>query len=536
MPGSGAWHGGAFVSATHPSVAVVDAATAAACDAAAIASGIPSRALMQRAGAAVAAELVLRSGDVTERGVVVATGPGNNGGDGWVVAHALHAAGVKVRVVECVAARTPDAIAERDVAIAAGVIATDQLDALLAGGEEVVIDALLGTGFTADGELRGEVKLAVDRLGELANRGAMIVALDVPTGLDASSGQMVGSLRAALTITFGTVKRGQLVARGVCGEIVAVDIGLGTHARSAASAMQLASATWFHHSLPRIAADAHKGTRAKIAIVGGAPGMAGASVLAARAALRSGAGLVRCVVAPASLQAVQEAEPAALGAVWPTDDPGLDAIADWADVLLIGPGLGKQGARAMVERLLGVFQGPVVLDADALNAYARDLPALARVIGKRAALLTPHPAEFGRLVGLDVASVLADRFDLPHKLAEDVGAAVLLKGVPTIVAAASGTVHVVAEGTPVLATGGAGDILGGIAATLLAHTSGDAALAGALAAFAHGRAAAAVSAHQVRGYTLDDVLASLPSVWSLPSDVARPPILTELPRVGEETA
>jgi NAD(P)H-hydrate epimerase len=522
------------VSGTHPSVAVVDAATAAACDAAAIANGIPSRALMQRAGAAVAAELVLRYGDLVERGVVVATGPGNNGGDGWVVAHALHAAGVRVRVVECVAARTPDAIAERGVAIAAGVVATDTLEALLTGGEEIVVDALLGTGFAADGELRGEVKLAVDKLCELATRGASVVALDLPTGLDATSGQMVGPLRAALTITFGTTKRGQLIARGVCGEILVVDIGLGAHARTAATAMQLASASWFNASLPRIAAEAHKGTRARIAIVGGAPGMAGASVLAARAALRSGAGLVRCVVAPASLQAVQEAEPAALGAVWPTDDPGLDAIVDWADVLLIGPGLGKQGARAMVERLLGVFQGPVVLDADALNAYARDLPSLARVIGGRPALLTPHPAEFGRLVGLDVPSVLAERFDLPARLAADVGAAVLLKGVPTVVAAPRAAVHVVAEGTPMLATGGAGDILGGIAATLLAHTNGDAALAGALAAFAHGRAAAAVSARQVRGYTLDDVLVSLPSVWSLPPDVARPPILAELPRVGEE--
>ncbi|HEX7980415.1 MAG TPA: NAD(P)H-hydrate dehydratase [Gemmatimonadaceae bacterium] len=522
------------MSTAYSSVAVVDAATAAACDAAAIASGIPSRALMQRAGAAVAAELVSRLGYVVEQGVIVATGAGNNGGDGWVVAHALHAAGVRVRVVECVAARTPDAIAEREVAIAAGVATTREIDDVLAGGEDVAIDALLGTGFTADGALRGDIALAVEKLCELEKRGATIVSLDLPTGLDASTGQQVGPLRAALTITFGTVKRGHLIARGACGEIVVVDIGLGAHARNAASAMQLASATWFSNTLPRIAADAHKGTRAKIAIVGGAPGMAGASVLAARSALRSGAGLVKCVVSPASLQAVQEAEPAALGAVWPTEDPEVDALANWADAMLIGPGLGSKGARAMVERLLDVFEGPVVLDADALNAFARDIPSLARTIGKRAALLTPHPAEFGRLVGLDVESVLAERFDHPARLAAEAGAAVLLKGVPTTVAGATGTVHIVAEGTPVLATGGAGDILGGIAATLLAHTGGDAVSAGALAAFAHGRAAAAVSARQVRGYTLDDVLVSLPAVWSLQPDVARPPILAELPRVGEE--
>jgi NAD(P)H-hydrate epimerase len=242
---------------------------------------------------------------------------------------------------------------------------------------------------------------------------------------------------------------------------------------------------------------------------------------------------VKCVVSPTSLQAVQEAEPAALAVAWPTEDPEVDALASWADAMLIGPGLGAKGARAIVERLLDVFEGPVVLDADALNAFARDIPALARTIGKRAALLTPHPAEFGRLVGLDVESVLAERFDHPARLAAQAGAAVLLKGVPTVVAATSGTVRVVAEGTPVLATGGAGDILGGIAATLLAQTR-DAALAGALAAFAHGRAAAAVSARQVRGYTLDDVLLSLPAIWSLQSDAGRPPILAELPGVGEE--
>ena len=242
---------------------------------------------------------------------------------------------------------------------------------------------------------------------------------------------------------------------------------------------------------------------------------------------------MKCIVAPESLQAVQEAEPAALGAVWPTEDPAVDALATWADAMLIGPGLGAKGARAMVERLLDVFDGPVVLDADALNGFARNIPSLARTIGKRAALLTPHPAEFGRLAGLDVESVLAERFELPARLAADAGATVLLKGVPTVVAGATGTVHVVAEGTPVLATGGAGDVLGGIAATLLAHT-GDAVSAGALAAFAHGRAAAAVSARQVRGYTLDDVLTALPSVWALRPDEARPPILAELPSVGEE--
>ena len=517
------------------SIAVVDAATAAVCDAAAIASGIPSRALMQRAGAAAAEELVRRLAGRIGGGVLVVTGPGNNGGDGWVVANALHAVGVRVRVVECADARTPDAIAERESARSAGVATTSGVADLSRGGERIVVDALLGTGFHADAPPRGAISAAITGLRELSARGAAIVAMDLPSGVDATTGRNAGGLRCALTITFGTVKRGHLVARADCGDIVVVDIGLGAHAHAAAERARLATASWFAATLPPIDATAHKGTRKKIAIVGGAAGMAGAAVLAARAALRSGAGMVRCVVAPESLPAVQEAEPAALGAAWPEDDASAASIAGWADALLLGPGLGRESARALVERMLGAFRGPVVLDADALNAFAGDVGALARLLGGREALLTPHPAEFGRLAGLSVEQVFDDRFELPHRLAAEARATVLLKGVPTVVATPAGNAIVVAEGTPVLATGGSGDVLGGMAATLLAQTS-DAATAGALAAFAHGRAAAAVSARQVRGYTLDDVLLALPAVWPLVPEAPRPPALAELPSVGERPA
>ena len=488
---------------------------------------------MQRAGAAAAAEIATRFADRLEDGVVIATGQGNNGGDGWVIARALHAVGIGVRVVECVASRTEDAQAERALAIDAGVPFTTDAESLFTGGERIAVDALLGTGFTADEPLRGPIGAGVATLQALAARGRAIVAIDVPTGLDASTGRHVGAPRCALTLTFGTVKRGQLVARDVCGAIVAVDIGLGLHAERASSA-RLATASWFRDALPPIAADAHKGTRKKIAIVGGAAGMAGAVILAARAALRSGAGMVKCVVAPESLLALQEAEPAALSAPWPSNDEQfVSQVSDWADAILIGPGFGRDRAREMVERVLRTFSGPVVLDADALNAFAGDVDALLPLIGSRAALLTPHPAEFARLVDESVEQVLLERFEMPGVAALRSGATVLLKGVPTIVTSPDGSSVVVAEGTPVLATGGAGDVLGGIATTLLAQT-GDAQLAGALAAFAHGRAAATVNARRVRGFTLDDILAALPSVWSLDVPARRPPILAELPAVGEE--
>jgi hydroxyethylthiazole kinase-like uncharacterized protein yjeF len=515
-----------------PPVYVVDAAGAAASDSAAMAAGIPSRALMQRAGAAAAAEIARHYRKELPSGVVVATGPGNNGGDGWVVAAALHAVGIQVRVVECEAARTPEAHAERDAALAAGVAATAVVSDLAVGGERIAVDALLGTGFRAGAPLRDRIADAAAELLFIADRGGSVVALDVPTGLDATTGEHEGAPRCALTLTFGTVKRGQLVARERCGAIVALDIGLGIHASEVEGAL-LATPQWFDAHLPRIAADAHKGTRKKVVVLGGASGMAGAAMLAARGALRSGAGMVKCVVAPDSVSAIQEGEPAALAASWPTDDASFErTITRWADVVLVGPGLGKEGARELVERLLRLWRGPVVLDADALNAFAGEADALEPLLSGRSSILTPHPAEFARLVGDDVGNVLASRFTLPAELARRTTAAVLLKGTPTIVGGREGRAIVVAEGTPVLGTGGSGDVLGGIVATLLAQT-GEPTTAGALAAFAHGRAAHAVSARQVRGYTLDDVLAALPSVWTLPMPRPRPPLLALLPAVGE---
>jgi NAD(P)H-hydrate epimerase len=515
-----------------PAVFVVDAGGAAASDAAAIAAGIPSRALMQRAGAAAAAEIARHYRSELPGGVVIATGPGNNGGDGWVVAAALHAVGIRVRVVECEPAKTPDAHAERDAALAAGVAATALVSDLAVGGERIAVDALLGTGFRAGTPLRGRIADAVAELLFIADRGGSVVALDVPTGLDATTGEHEGAPQCALTLTFGTVKRGHLLARERCGAILALDIGLGLHA-SAGNGDVLATPQWFESHLPRIPADAHKGTRKKVVVLGGARGMAGAAMLAARGALRSGAGMVKCVVAPESVSAIQEGEPAALAAAWPADDASFErTITQWADVVLIGPGLGREGAREMVERLLRLWRGPVVLDADALNAFAGDADALAPLLASRSSILTPHPTEFSRLSGTELSDVLANRFTLPAELARRTTATVLLKGTPTIVAGRDGRAMIVAEGTPVLATGGSGDVLGGILATLLAQTD-DATTAGALAAFAHGRAAYTVSARQVRGYTLDDVLSALPSVWTLAMPHPRPPLLARLPAVGE---
>jgi ADP-dependent NAD(P)H-hydrate dehydratase / NAD(P)H-hydrate epimerase len=518
---------------------VTTAAQSAARDAAAIAAGVPSRALMQRAGAAAAAEIALRYRFQLASGAFVLAGPGNNGGDAWVVARALAAAGVRVVVAEPAPAKSADACAERALALPSVEVEPWAGGGPIAKrGERLVIDGLLGTG--AAGPPRGAIGEALAALGELRARGATVVALDVPSGLDASDGSGERVATADLTLTFATVKRGLLIARHRCGALAALDIGLGAHADLDDGAPPLVDGRWVARVVPPIPAGAHKGTRRRIAIVGGAQGMAGAAVLAARGAARSGVGMVKLVVAPASVPVVQEAEPAALAAGWPADEMALHRdVVEWADAVAIGPGLGQgAGARSLVTQLLSAWRGPVVIDADGLNAFAGDADALGRLLDGRPALLTPHPAEFARLAGVDVAEVLRARFDIGHTLAARCRATVLLKGVPTVVTSADGEQVVGAAGTPALATAGSGDVLTGIATTLLAQT-GDPVGAGGAAAWAHGRAAELAHGEPdsgrrtPRGVTLDDVLAALPAAWQIDTLPPRYPVLFELPAVGD---
>ena len=510
----------------HRSVRVTSAAESARLDRAAIDAGVPSRALMQRAGAAAAGEIARRWPRLLRGGVVVFAGPGNNGGDGWVVARALAAAGVAVTVVSAGDPRTDDARAE--MALARPLVETEAMS----GGELLVVDALLGTG--SSGAPRGSIAGAIATIAALRERGAVVVAVDVPSGVDATTGASHGAVRADCTITFGTMKRGLLVARANAGAIVVCDIGLGD---DPAANPRLVDARTVRDRVPPIAADAHKGTRGRVLIVGGAPGMAGAAMLAARAALASGAGMAKLVVAPESLPAVQAGVPAALAASWPASPDEQGALLGWADAVLVGPGLGRSDAAArLVEGILERWTGPVALDADALNHFAGHAGDLAPRLGSRQAVLTPHPAEFARLAGGTVQDALDARFDAGAALARTVCATVLLKGVPTVISDPGGARWVSAAGAPALATAGSGDVLGGVVATLLGQ--GMAAVdAAACAAWAHGRAGelAARGGRQSRGATLDDVLAALGDVWALPDEPPVYPVLAELPAVGDDS-
>ena len=510
---------------------VVGAKESAERDRAAIENGIPSRVLMQRAGNAAAAEIVSRYRERLRDGAVVFAGPGNNGGDGWVVAAALADAEVAVSVVEVGKAdprKSPDAVAEREHALPS-VSVVDKPDER-AG---VVVDALLGTGFT--GDPRGEIAAAISQVNALRHQGARVAALDLPSGLNATDGKHGTCVFADLTTSFGGVKRGTLLARDCCGEIVAIDIGLDEHSGAGGSHQPrlpaLATGDWVFSRVPPIRYDAHKGTRKHLAILGGGPGMPGAVVLAARAALRSGIGLVRTMVAPENTGAVLTAVPSALNSQWPETNEAINnQISGWADAVVIGPGLGRsRDSRQLVENVLRSTDVPVLLDADALNDFAADAASLGKLLLGKRALVTPHVAEFARLMDTDAETVLANRFDIGTDLAQKLGAVVLLKGSPTVIFSPVGDRVVVARGSAALGTGGSGDLLAGIAGTLLAQMD-DPMEAAACAAWIHGRAAELCE--HVRGTTLEDVLYALPRAWNEPEPQPQSPVLAILPAVA----
>lgn len=507
-------------------IAVTTAREAAERDAEAINSGIPSRALMQRAGAAAAGEIARRFPELLRVTVGILAGPGNNGGDAWVVARALAAVGVRVVVTAAGEARTESARAER-------ALAAERVEMGDATSAPLIIDGLLGTG--TRGAPQGGIADAIAAVNAARDAGALVVSLDVPSGLDAEGGGAEHAVRAHLTLTFGTLKRGLLVARGNAGRIAVLDIGLGRFGDTD-GAPRLVTGRWVRAVVPGIAAAAHKGTRRKLVIVGGQLGMAGAPILAARAAMRSGIGMVRVLVARENVPVVQAAAPEALARAWPTDRAGEidDAVRGWADGVLLGPGLGDgPEQRALVERVLESWRGPVVIDADGLNVFKGDAPALAALLGGRPALLTPHAGELARLAATTTDDVLAHRFEIGAETARATGAAVLLKGVPTVITAVDGRRLISAAGTPVLATAGSGDVLGGLAATLVTQME-DGLVAGACAAWIHGRAAELAGAGRVvRGTTLDDVERALAEVWSDEPEPPTYPVLAELPPVGD---
>lgn len=469
---------------------------------------VPARVLMESAGRAVAGIVAREFGRALDRGVLVVCGTGNNGGDGWVAARALAALGVGVTACAIPGAETPDTEANRLLTALHGVRVVGLGDEWGASG--VALDAILGTG--ARGAPRGDAARAVDRLMRL---GVPVVAVDGPTGLDLTTGDVYAPcVRAHLTVTFGAFRRGHLLQRSVCGKVAVAEMGFPPADPAWPAAV---SDLWVADVLTPFTAEMHKGDRGAVLVVGGQDGMTGAVSFAAKAAQRSGAGLAKVAAAEATTRAVQAANPelmtvtTALGAAL---EPDLAEAIAWADALVLGPGLGRGGNRVQCARLvLGAATCPLLVDADGLMAFSGAADELRDLLAGKRAIITPHRGEFVALFPDLAEQLRRDPFGAAAAAADRLGQAVLLKGVPTIVAAPGLPLLVSASGNPGLATGGTGDVLSGMAAAWLARGTPPQ-VAGAAAAWTHGRAAEDVSQHRsVRTLRPDDLLGVLSPLW-----------------------
>ena len=462
---------------------------------------------MECAGRAAAVIITDRFPIDISKGVIVAAGTGNNGGDGWVVARALHRVGVAVWVAPLAGGQSPLCEAAASRAIGDGVrqIAPDGPWPTTG----LVVDALLGTG--ARGAPRAPVAALAERIADLR---VPVVAIDGPTGLDLATGVVHGGPKADVTITFGGVRRGHLLARDEAGRIVAVDIG---HPRPPSEWPRLVDDPWASRHMPEFKAGTHKGHRGRIVLVGGAPGMSGAIRLAARSALAAGAGYAHVVAPPPTIAEIRVAEPELLTLSHDLEGGAnveLAALLRSADAVVVGPGLGRAaGTAAFVTSVVTHAGGRIVLDADALTAFAGDVPALAGLGASAQVIVTPHPGEFRALFPELAAEREVDPWGAAVLASGRLGATVLLKGIPSVIASPGKTVYTVASGNPGLGTGGSGDVLSGILATVFAQ-SGDPAVSAAVAAHVLGRAAdLAARRFTPKAMRPSDVIAALPEVW-----------------------
>ncbi len=503
-------------------IPVLSVEEAKALDRRAAEAGVPAGALMETAGRAVAAVILRR---FSPKRVVALAGKGGNGGDALVAARALHEAGVKVRAL-CLhpeadlAPLTGEQAARLRQEAPHALVFLEELaplEAALTWGE-VILDGLLGIG--VDRSVQGRYAQAVALLNAAA---AKRVAIDLPSGLSADSGALLGdAVHSDLTIVMAVYKPAHLFfpARGLCGEIEVAPVGYPPSVLTDARPLAwVADARFIKAKLPARPPTGHKGTFGRVLVVAGSVGMSGAAILCAAGALRAGAGLVTVAAPRPVASTVAAALPEAL--TLPLPEQGdhlarravsrlLDAAAQ-ADTLAIGPGLARAPAvGAVILRLLRTVKGKIVLDADGLFPLRDRLDRLAAVAGR--AVLTPHPGEMSRLVGRSAREIDAERIEVARGFAQAHRVTLLLKGRPTAIGTPEGEVFLNPTGNTGLATGGSGDVLTGLIAGFLAGgaTPQDAAILGATL---HG-ATADHLAHRnsERSILPSDLLAALPCV------------------------
>lgn len=446
-------------------------------------------ALMARAGAAAAAWIGERLAAHGQRDgeILVCAGPGNNGGDGLLSAACLHRQGHSVRVLMPAAPCTAEARAAHAEARAAGVpIATALADDFDWQRPVVAVDALFGLGLSR--ALQGPFAAIAERLSARTRNAAAVLALDLPSGLDADTGRPVAHgpvVEAGATLSFIALKPGLFTGKGrdYTGQIHLAPLDLPDGAEQAPADWRLNAPVEFLARLPRRNASSHKGTFGSLAVVGGDTGTCGATLLCARAALYAGAGRVHAALLGAGAPAYDAPHPEIMLRAFDALD--LDSM----DALSVGAGMGQaEAGRRALDTVLAV-EVPAVLDADALNLIAKDSAFAARVrqAGERL-VLTPHPGEAARLLGCDTADIEAERRAALDALVHRFGATVVLKGAGTLIGAPSGARLANPTGNAGLASGGTGDVLGGLIGAYLAQGLAPRAAAAA-AVFWHGLAA-----------------------------------------------
>ncbi len=445
--------------------------------------GIPGIVLMENAGLKIVQEVFNLIGNPKGKTVTIFAGRGNNGGDGFVVARHLLNAGAEVKVFLLAEPEemTGDAKTNMEILIAMGhkvfpIIKPNSLNIvrLAMVYADVVIDAIFGTGF------RGMIPTNIGNVIEIINTSEKpVISVDIPSGLEADTGRVNGPcIKAASTITFGQNKLGLIIGAGpeYVGKLSVVDISIpDSLVKGQQIKRYLVTNEIVKALLPERKADSHKGTYGRVLVVGGSRGLTGAAAMTSMAALTAGAGLVTAAV-PTSLHDLMEVKLTEVMTkpLPETDDISisLDALEDiteltgQADVLALGPGMSTNGdTMELVRQVLLSVETPVVVDADGLNALAGSTDILNK--SKAPLVLTPHPGEMSRLLGIKTEEVQNNRVEITIESAKKWNAVVVLKGDRSVIADPDGSLYINPTGNPGMASGGTGDILTGMIAAFI---------------------------------------------------------------------
>jgi NAD(P)H-hydrate epimerase len=465
--------------------------------------GVPSVVLMENAGRAVVAAMEVTYEDLLTRRIAVLAGRGNNGGDGFVVARTLLQRGIDVAVflLGRAADVRGDARTNLEVLARLGVTPVEvvneqdwELHFSEISERDLLVDAVFGTGLKEP--LAGMLQTVV---ADINSSGLPVVSIDLPSGLSADTHELIGpAVEASLTVTLGAPKLPHILppAEAHCGDLVIADIGIPDSVIDDLEGprVRILTRELMRELVQPRTSDSHKGDYGRVWLVAGSMGRTGAAHLAAMGALKSGAGLVTIATPRSALPIVAAMAPEYMTEPLPEYDSETFAaeaaeriLAAQADVLAIGPGLGQhEPVRRLVKMLLERSGVPLVLDADALNAFV-GLPELLRGRDGLDVIVTPHPGEMARLIGSSVADVQAHRIETARTFATAQGVYVVLKGHRTIVATPEGSISINLTGNPGMATGGTGDVLTGMVAAWFAQLL-DAEAAASLAVYLHGLA------------------------------------------------